>query len=637
MSLNKLIFFIALVLTAPAVSGAGPLRLGINPTLFEGQVEVSWKTIAHSEDIGTALEGGVWQSDISPPNLGPGKDPVVYRIEVENKTDQERKFSFVSLDAIVADEVVLGVRRAQGDMEISRSGQMVPRDRWAVDSRLIVLPFKLKPQERATVYLGIRSYYSRNLLYQIMPDESWQRYELKSSIFMAFYFGILAVIIGINIFIWSTTGSAIAKAYLGMCVMTLIASFMGLGFANYFFNSVWPVPASLIESVIVPLTLISIGWFGREYLETKKWARVTWWWYTITMFLAAGGGIIVALRVRLDAVAAFNELMITGTTIIGIVTAIYGVVRKKTPYAWSYLLGVGIYMVAGFIWSRQFSMEIASTPFRVHAIFIGQIAQNLVLISALIRQVNIHLLEVVRTREAARSGQKMGDLVRILTHDLSNYMSIIDAGASVLGRGKIDDALRVSQAGKIKRAIEQQKEVLESIKLMKAMEDGKLSMKLEPVDLSPLLADLHQVFESKLSSKGVRLVTAGGGANIKVLADRRTLFHSVLCNLVSNAIKFSEPLTEIEVSFDESPDEVALRVRDHGIGMPEQLAAKVFNANEKTSRVGTAGEAGTGFGLPICKSFMDFYGGSIAVSSKTKESSPGDHGTTFELRFKKAA
>ena len=83
-------------------------------------------------------------------------------------------------------------------------------------------------------------------------------------------------------------------------------------------------------------------------------------------------------------------------------------------------------------------------------------------------------------------------------------------------------------------------------------------------------------------------------------------------------------------------DFVVVSVTDTGIGIPDTLLKTLFESNAKTSRLGTSGEKGTGFGLPICKSYMDLYGGKIEVTSKTADEFPDDHGTTFTLRLKRA-
>ena len=81
-------------------------------------------------------------------------------------------------------------------------------------------------------------------------------------------------------------------------------------------------------------------------------------------------------------------------------------------------------------------------------------------------------------------------------------------------------------------------------------------------------------------------------------------------------------------------DQIILTMTDDGIGIPESILTKLFDDEAKTSRPGTEGEPGTGFGMPIVKSYMDLYEGRIEVLSKVKDETTEDSGTTFNLYFK---
>jgi signal transduction histidine kinase len=81
---------------------------------------------------------------------------------------------------------------------------------------------------------------------------------------------------------------------------------------------------------------------------------------------------------------------------------------------------------------------------------------------------------------------------------------------------------------------------------------------------------------------------------------------------------------------------VRLSVRDHGIGMPGGLLADLFDVRKTTSRPGTAGEKGTGFGMPLVRRLLTAYGGSIEVSSVDEDTGAADHGTEARLLLRRA-
>ena len=69
----------------------------------------------------------------------------------------------------------------------------------------------------------------------------------------------------------------------------------------------------------------------------------------------------------------------------------------------------------------------------------------------------------------------------------------------------------------------------------------------------------------------------------------------------------------------------------------QDIQKNLFSFTEYTSRTGTMGEKGTGFGMPLVKSFMDLYGGTIEIESREKVKGEEAHGTTFHLYFQEAS
>ena len=84
----------------------------------------------------------------------------------------------------------------------------------------------------------------------------------------------------------------------------------------------------------------------------------------------------------------------------------------------------------------------------------------------------------------------------------------------------------------------------------------------------------------------------------------------------------------------DSPDSVSLIIEDQGIGMPKSLLKNVFSSTHSTSRAGTKGEKGTGFGMPIVKKVVECYGAEIQVFSQTVDDNKTNHGTRFVIKFK---
>ena len=218
-------------------------------------------------------------------------------------------------------------------------------------------------------------------------------------------------------------------------------------------------------------------------------------------------------------------------------------------------------------------------------------------------------------------------LARILTHDISNSLTIISHNAEIIKHEKI------------KSAVKHATDIVRHVKEMLSFSAGKMSPTLSSVFLTDAINDVIKSFEIKLQEKELNVIgNWRQHAEVQILSEENSLKHQVLSNLLSNAIKFSYPKSKIDFSIQANDNVIKLKVSDQGQGIPSELLPDLFNKYTKTTRLGTAKEKGTGFGLPILKRYLEFFGAQISVASKHEnEGHPEDHGTEFTVIFKKAA
>ncbi len=165
--------------------------------------------------------------------------------------------------------------------------------------------------------------------------------------------------------------------------------------------------------------------------------------------------------------------------------------------------------------------------------------------------------------------------------------------------------------------------LLENLLEWSTLQRGEL--KYEPVELDgeDLVKDNKVLAQTLAYQKSVTLqceVPRG----LKVFADRNML-NTVLRNLISNAVKFSNPGGNVTIAAKQGTDTVTISVRDNGIGMDQDVIDHIFSIDHKTSHPGTRGEKGFGLGLSLCKEFVEKLGGQIRV-----ESHPGQ-GSKFSV------
>ncbi len=102
---------------------------------------------------------------------------------------------------------------------------------------------------------------------------------------------------------------------------------------------------------------------------------------------------------------------------------------------------------------------------------------------------------------------------------------------------------------------------------------------------------------------------------IKIHADP-SMMGTILRNLISNAIKFSNPGGKITISTEQKENELVLLVSDNGTGISKADQLRMFKIEENFSLKGTQNETGTGLGLILCKEFIEKYEGKIWVESE---------------------
>lgn len=231
-------------------------------------------------------------------------------------------------------------------------------------------------------------------------------------------------------------------------------------------------------------------------------------------------------------------------------------------------------------------------------------------------------------------GQKIDDLFRVLFHDLANSLGRINIGMSLCERDQnspqIQRGLQV-----IKDASGTMTEITQNVRRMYAVSKGKADVDLSPCPLNSCIEHLQQMFASELEKKKIKLqYDFEKHRGLSVIVDQVSFNNQVLANIFSNAIKFSDPGDTIQItSWPLSNHMVAIEIKDNGIGMPEQLLSSLFDMNKRTSRPGTNGESGTGFGMHIMKSFVEMYQGQIQIES-VERTGKNPSGTSIRLILK---
>ena len=224
-------------------------------------------------------------------------------------------------------------------------------------------------------------------------------------------------------------------------------------------------------------------------------------------------------------------------------------------------------------------------------------------------------------QEAEESSRIKDKFVSLLAHDLR---APIAAAMTMLEMVAKDEAGKLAPENTealnlIEERLKQQLELIDGVLSITRLRLGKLRVHRRKVPAGTALS-AALMLKRQAEQKGIHLVNEIDFQ--KQLHVDPTLFGQVLQNLVSNAIKFTPAGGTIRI-YVPSDRPNAIAVRDSGVGVESSRLPDLFRADVKTSTVGTAGERGTGMGLPLSHDIMAAHGGSLEVESK-----PGE-GTVF--------
>jgi signal transduction histidine kinase/ActR/RegA family two-component response regulator len=235
-------------------------------------------------------------------------------------------------------------------------------------------------------------------------------------------------------------------------------------------------------------------------------------------------------------------------------------------------------------------------------------------------------------REAKVKAEEMNKLktsfLANMSHELRTPLVGILGFAELL-RDNITDTEMSQMASRIYASGKRLLETLNSILDLSRIEANKLELKSDFINVCRVVRENIMQFEALAKSKNLYLKAEIPDEELISFLDDRIL-HQILNNLVNNALKFTKAGgVTIFVSKEKFSNNnyVSIKVKDTGIGIPEESLPKIFEEFRQVSEGLDRKFDGTGLGLTLTKKFVELLGGSITVESKLNE------GSSFIIRF----
>ncbi|WP_448702795.1 ATP-binding protein [Mucilaginibacter sp. AW1-3] len=204
-------------------------------------------------------------------------------------------------------------------------------------------------------------------------------------------------------------------------------------------------------------------------------------------------------------------------------------------------------------------------------------------------------------------------LFSVISHDLRSPITQVIGLLNLLDDGELTMKEMAELTPAVKSSIGNTLELLDNLLIWSKEQLQGFHLNREPFNLYQLANESIAALNSSIQQKQLD-VTNNVLPETVIDADRE-MIQIVLRNLISNAVKFTNPKGSINVASSIENDCTVICVTDTGIGIKEADMEKIFSFTSHTT-LGTANEKGTGIGLKICKDFIELNNGRIWAESK---------------------
>jgi PAS domain S-box-containing protein len=223
----------------------------------------------------------------------------------------------------------------------------------------------------------------------------------------------------------------------------------------------------------------------------------------------------------------------------------------------------------------------------------------------------VYLQDVSHRKQIERM---KNDFVSVVSHELRTPLTSIHGSLGMLSTDLIpicsEDGKRLVKIAT--DSTERLVRLINDILDIERIESGKITMSKQSCDLTELITQALNLVQPLADKAQVKLLVENCSLQVLVDADR---FIQILTNLLSNAIRFSQPGGTVRLTAIEQNSEILITVQDSGSGIPEDKLEIIFERFQQVDSSDSRNHEGTGLGLAICRSIVEMHGGKIWTES----------------------
>jgi len=220
--------------------------------------------------------------------------------------------------------------------------------------------------------------------------------------------------------------------------------------------------------------------------------------------------------------------------------------------------------------------------------------------------------------EAATQALKEADrrkdvFIAVLAHELRNPVAALHAGMHLLQkRADTDQAVYIRE--RMERQLAHLRRLVDDLLDTSRIVEGKISLRKERIELATILNSAIEASQANIDASGHSFTAFMPEAAVWLVADH-TRVAQIVANLLNNAARYTPPGGKIELYARKDGDEVEIEVRDNGVGIPQEMQARIFQIFAQVEGQQDRASGGLGIGLALVRQLVELHQGSIEVAS----------------------
>lgn len=568
-----------------------------------------------------------------------------FKVAVKNNIPDIQQHWILELAYPHYDSISFYAQDQSGLWQEQLTGDRTPFNTRPIPNKHFAFPITLNDTTTHTYYFHIGGEGSRQFPLFIQSESKFYAVQEEiSMIYGGIFFGIIIIMLLYNLFIYFSLKDRVYLYY--VLANTFILLFY-LGYSGYGFQYLWGAYPS-VNAKIIPLGVTLAGSmtivFVRNFLEAKKYSPLI-----NTLFMA----MLLAYFIEFLCLFFFNyEIILKGASLLAMLSSVLilfssaSIWIKGNKSARFIVFAFSFYLIGILLLNLNIGGILNRNFFVAHSMEVGTAIEITLLSLALSdkysrlrkekeeaqaeliemqRVTNEELEQRIQRRTQTINQQKLelqesnkvkDKLLSILSHDLKGPLNSFQTLLNMMLKDELTKENINMYTSHLNNKLGLMINLVDNILNWVRSQMEGINFDIQEISVNELVKENVHLFSSQAELKKIEVFDQVE-ENTLVLGDKNVV-RMVIRNLLANALKFTHSGGQIFISSQKVGDNMAIEVRDTGVGIDPDKIKLLFTDAHFTSP-DTNQNAGTGIGLLLCKEFLVHISGTIIVESTLGE------------------